>query len=158
MLSLEGLHRYFINATGVEILVVRWFGWEMSGTLGPLVTKLPASHSMWDAAGGTLAEHYGYYEGTVVKPGDWLVVAVGDLHGKPVKGVPAVISDPDLYTTYASDVPKGMEVAYREKALDAAARGGLLSSLHTAAGPVFISGWLKAFERYLAGGRLIGDV
>jgi len=44
---------------------------DASGCLLPV----PKAHSLWDAVGGTLAERYRFYQGVVVKPGDFIVVA-----------------------------------------------------------------------------------
>lgn len=50
-----------------------------------LVTEVPASSSLWDAAGGQLAPHYGYFHGghgvpaTIVTPGSYVVTDKNDV-------------------------------------------------------------------------------
>lgn len=39
------------------------------------VTGVPLNHSLWDAAAGSLAHHYGYIDGGIVTPGSYIVPA-----------------------------------------------------------------------------------
>lgn len=127
MMLCESIRTFYTKDQCTQFQAVRWFGWGMSNSLSGLVQQVPKSHSLWDAAGGTIAENYGYYQETVVTPGDWLVVATDKLPLGSSLLQRYAIRDQEL-RDFAWDVPPGLVIPNHTKALEIAAAAGLLSA------------------------------
>lgn len=161
MLHIPAIRTFFLKSNGLCFQAVRWFGFEQSKDLGGLIQKVPPHHSLWDAAGGSIAHNYGYYKDTVVTPGDWVVVAYDDHSDWPVKaamtyrelGLAPVYHDGLLYDV-ASDRPVGGALERRERILLAALRGGEMNTSLILDRAHVGQRVLDALERYVISGRL----
>lgn len=128
MMLCESIRTFYTkDGNCTRFRAVHWSGGPQDNTLSGLVQQVPKSHSVWDAAGGSLAKHYGYYQDTVVTPGDWIIIATDNLPRGSSLFQRYVIRDQELQD-FAWDVPVGLVLSNHIKALEIAAAAGLLSA------------------------------
>ncbi len=95
-----------------------------------LITEVPASSSLWDAAGGQLAPHYGYFHGghgvpaMIVTPGSYIVTDKNDV---------TTIWNKDefesLYQEVKDDTPNSVLSAMQDAHASSADRPGVTPTL-----------------------------